>query len=64
MVEGRDQFSEAGCPEAVVSDEERLGHRVADGLPHTDLHRSKVITVEQGAIAPTAARHPRLDDQR
>jgi hypothetical protein len=34
-----------------VPDEERLGRRLADGLPYTDLHASEVIPVAQGAIA-------------
>ena len=50
-VEGMDLLSQVGRPEAVVSDEKRLDGRLADGLRIRILTASKVIAVEQGAIA-------------
>jgi len=52
MVQGMDQFSQAGRPQAVVPGQERLGRRLVGGLPRTDPHRINVTTMEQGAIAP------------
>jgi hypothetical protein len=54
MVQGTDQFSQAGRPQAVVPGEERLGRRLVSGLPRTDLHRINVTAAQQAAIAPPA----------
>jgi hypothetical protein len=41
-----DQFSQPGCPEAVVPGEECLGRSLVGGLPRTDLHRINVTARE------------------
>jgi hypothetical protein len=38
MVEGMEEFPEAGHPDAAVPGEERLGSRLVSGFPRADVH--------------------------
>jgi len=46
MIQGMDQFPQAGPPQTVVPGEERPGRSPVGGLPRTDLHRINLTARE------------------
>ena len=51
IIQGMGQFPQARHPETVVPGKKRLGRRLVDGLPRTNVHRTNVTAREKSAIA-------------